>query len=522
MIERAIENWLTNTSERYYQTAFCQVLLYKGHRLLHRSTHGQLEQGKDIITLGPSGECHAYQLKTGNIDLAYWRRIKGEIEELMELPVIHPEIDKSRLHKSFVVTNGYINDTVRVQIDQRNEDNARKGRNYSYLSVMSLPELLKGFLEAQGKFIPTELRNFHDFLRFYTSDGREMIDKELLLRILYDAFFAYAPERPSEAQNVISSSVILTSYLLNQFQHFQNHFALFEGWLCLGACILRYALRYNLEQKLISDSWQLVMTEILSNLENLSKETFARPDYLEGDIIGDGAFVYGCRKTIVLGCLSALELHRCDLSEQYCVDTGIINKIKEGLPLEFSAEVFFPFIFCIVRTLEKAGEIDLASGLLRSIFTDIIKNNSSNRDIGFPNPYYSVSDLLADGYGLDTRKMDLSEFPGSSYTLGSMIHMLARRKEKNILEEWWKPLSHIALMQFKPDSDEDIFLWRCEKGVNLTECLEAPQSWKKLCMLAEDSSGTSDFLTQYKQFLRFFILVFPHRANIVTIRVLDS
>ena len=65
MIERAIENWLTKTNERNYQAAFCQVLMHKGHRVLYSSSHGPMEQGKDIITVAPDGDgdYHAYQTR---------------------------------------------------------------------------------------------------------------------------------------------------------------------------------------------------------------------------------------------------------------------------------------------------------------------------------------------------------------------------------------------------------------------------------------------------------------------------
>lgn len=150
VIERAIENWLTKTNERNYQAAFCQVLMHQGHRVLHSSSHGPMEQGKDVITIGPDGECHAYQTKTGNIGLTEWRGIAGEIQELIELPVDYPGVDKSRLHKAYLVTNGSISDPVRIQINDRNEDNLRRGRQYAHLEVIGGDSLLKSFVDAQG------------------------------------------------------------------------------------------------------------------------------------------------------------------------------------------------------------------------------------------------------------------------------------------------------------------------------------------------------------------------------------
>lgn len=116
-----------------------------------------MEQGKDIITIAPDGECCAYQTKTGDIGLAAWRNISGEIQELVELPMDYPGVDKSRIHRAYLVTNGSIKDPVRVQITGRNEDNERKNRQYAHLEVIGQDSLLKSFVDAQGHFVPREL-----------------------------------------------------------------------------------------------------------------------------------------------------------------------------------------------------------------------------------------------------------------------------------------------------------------------------------------------------------------------------
>ena len=45
-------------------------------------------------------------LKTGNIDLKTWREIRGEIEELIQLPIVHPSVPKEDGHSSYLVCNG--------------------------------------------------------------------------------------------------------------------------------------------------------------------------------------------------------------------------------------------------------------------------------------------------------------------------------------------------------------------------------------------------------------------------------
>ncbi len=68
MIERIIENWLINTNEKGYQIPFCQYLISKNYTIVHISTHGQMEQGKDIIAKDENETPYAFQLKAGDID----------------------------------------------------------------------------------------------------------------------------------------------------------------------------------------------------------------------------------------------------------------------------------------------------------------------------------------------------------------------------------------------------------------------------------------------------------------------
>src|SRR5215469_6702960 len=189
VIERAIENWLTKTNERNYQSAFCQVLMHEGHRILFSSSHGPMEQGKDIITIGPDGRCHAYQTKTGDIGLAEWRSIAGEIQELIELPVDYPGIDKAQIHRAYLVTNGSITDPVRLQITDRNEDNERKNRQYAQLEVIGRDSLLKSFIDAQGRFVPRQLPDMRAILELYLDDGRSILPTEKLFSVLEGAAF---------------------------------------------------------------------------------------------------------------------------------------------------------------------------------------------------------------------------------------------------------------------------------------------------------------------------------------------
>jgi len=526
MIERAIENWLINTNERNYQTAFCQVLLHKGHKIIYVSSHRSMEQGKDIVTIDENGDYCAYQLKTGNIDLNKWRNILGEVKELIELPITHPSVDKTKIHKSFLVANGEITDEVRIQIDQMNEDNQRKGRMYSYLDIINGQTLLKEFIDAQGEFIPKDLENFRLFLELFLTDGGDFLPKDNFFSFLNNAIFSDIPKQKSKAISSISSSVIMTTYMLSPYQIKNNFYALFEAWTSLGACIVRYAQKAKLKKEDWIGSFNLVKSEIIRSLSLLKNETLKREDFLEGDWLGDGGLIYRARATIVLGTLAALEVYLHKTNESYVKDEKLLKSIKDNIRILWCwGESAFPYFFNIIKYLEFSNEKQIAQSLLKALLEAIIKSNSPKSQAGLSTPYYSASDILEAVLGINTERTDFSQFAGSSYILELIILMLARRDRREILEKNWRKISHIQFKEFKLDDIEDIFLWRTEKGVNHAEFPKMTQSWKELVKEANDFSRVPDLYLEYLEYLdllNFFLLVCPHRINKAIIGLLDK
>jgi len=482
-----------------------------------------MEQGKDIITIDSSGDYCAYQLKTGKIDLKEWRKILGQVKELIELPIVHPSVDKTKVHKSFLVTNGELTDEVRIQIDQINRDNQRKGRGYSYLDIINGQALLKEFIDAQGKFIPQELKDFDLFLKLFLADGTDFLPKDKYFSFFSNTVFKDTPRQKSDAINAISSSIIITTYLLNPYQIQKNYYALFEAWTSLAACIVRYAQTTGLQKEEWTDSFDLVMSEIVRNLLLLKDETLERKDFLEGDSLGDGWLVYGARATIVLGALATLEIYRHKVDKGYIRDNRLLELIKSNVNvLWLWGESAFPHFFGLVKYLELNGEDRLAWSLLNTLFTGVINSNAPRASGGLPNPYYSVNDVLEAVLGIDAQKIDSRQFSGSSYTLEAIILMIARRKGRKVLEQNWRQLSHIAFKEFKPDKVEDTFAWLTKEGSNHVELPKATQSWAELVKEANDLNGVPDLYLQYSDLLRFFVLVCPHRASKSSIRVLDQ
>ena len=522
MIERAIENWLTKTNERNYQIPFCQVLLSKGHRVIYISSHRPMEQGKDIITLDKDGECCAYQLKTGDIDLKKWREISGEIKELIELPVIHPSVDKSKLHKAFLVTNGEITDEVRIQIDQINEDNQRKNRQYAYLDIIYGKRLLKEFIDAQGTFLPREPEDFDLFLKLFLADGEDLLREETFFDFLNKVIFKDITAQKANAANAISSSIVLVAYSLHPYQIKQNSYALFEAWTALAGSIIRYAHKTGLSKDAWQDSYKLAFMEAIRTLSLLKEEMLQREDFLEGDWRGDGGLVYRARVTIVLGAVAALEVHRCHTDKGYVTDEKILKRIKEHMHLLWLwGESAFSYLFSIIKYLEISNEGLLAQSFLNGLFIGIIKENAWDKEDGLPNPYYTINDIFEAFLGVSTKTINLKEFAGTSYMLGILIHMEARRNQRQILQDNWRRASRINMHEFRIANPEDIFTWRTKDGVNHSEFPRQTQSWAELRKEAMGFDGLPNVVVEHLDLLRFFILVCPHRADKRIIALLD-
>lgn len=189
MEERLIENWLDSVNERDYQFPFCQILIAKGHRIIHSTRHSSIEYGKDILTIGPDGYPCAYQLKGnpgGRLTLNQYRDIEPQLYELVNYAISHPSVPHSKPHRSYLVTNGQIEEEVIGAINLTNEGLVRDGFPNRKLEVIQRGDLLKDFHDLGLSLWPSELTKVTLLLELIVSDGRDFLLKEKLHSLLID------------------------------------------------------------------------------------------------------------------------------------------------------------------------------------------------------------------------------------------------------------------------------------------------------------------------------------------------
>ncbi len=530
MIERVIENWLINVNERSFEIPFCQLLTSEGYQVVHLSRHGPYEQGKDVIAIDPNGSPCAFQIKgsSGKITQNAWA--KSYLEQairLVELPIVHPSINQNLPRKVFFVTNGELDEEVRIEIENRNSDWQRRG--FPKLETIVKGQLLTRLLNLQKNFWPFELSFEKEFLELYLSDGTACLDKskqstflQKLLKLDDEDF------NKAESNRLLINAAITTAYTLTPYEENSNYVAIFEGWVIYISYLVAFIEKHQLNEKYWHDSISLASQAIENILTDLCVELSSRQHLVEGNPLVDQPFYRG-RITWLVGLVSTYKLWN-----QYRIqripeelDKSIIQFIHihqkdlflwgEGAIPDFLAN------FWAISEIEpnKLIPISLLELLISTISLFNMPNNGNKK--GLPDPYHDLSDVIETQLGLgDSFRKE--SFLGQSYTLESLVNLLAKRSWRKKLSILWHQISRIWFIEFQPNTNWEYCLWHVENGTLKEKHPNTPQSWEEL----RDESRTIDYsriptpFQKFPELLLVFLMVFPHRLVPNTVKFLDE
>lgn len=521
MIERLLENWLTKTNERGYMIPYCQLLLSKGYKLLYISPHGMLEEGKDIIALNGQGKPEAFQLKNGDINLAQWRLIQGEINELVTIPIQHASVAEKSEFKTWLVTNGEVKDPVRTQILTLNRNNWGQQVDKK-LEYQDKGILLADFLKYYGHFFPSEPADFKLFLELHLEDGTDMFPKEKYLKYIEPHLQIDSNElKPTKASSLISSAVILTSYILTPWLDKNNYVAQIEAWLCLISTIFATVTKFNIEPKFYSPSLEIIQLAIDECFEKLLEEVKNRNHLIEGDWRTD-TVLYDTRVTIVLGYLCAYALYKKLQGKPLSTEKEIVDICQKYEPkMKFNGEAYSPLLiyYFWLNELNKRPE---TGNRISSLIIGLTNPKKYPTIFGWPNPYYTYEYSFRLNCGFITKE-HTDSFTGQSYSLKALLGIIVRRNGKEFIEEHWRKISHIQFAEFVPNPIWETFLWRARNGVHETRFPNQTQSWKQLYEEAFSNEFVKmpDLLKKHPEILLLFVLIYPHRLTEENIRFLD-
>jgi len=541
LLERVVENWLASVTEKAFELPLSQLLSLDGYTIIHIARpHGPMEQGKDILALTAEGNPCAFQVKARDLTLKDWRDpdqpLKGQIEDLLDVPIQHPAFDHKRRHESTLVTTGVLDDTLRQTLHAFNEGRRRSGK--PTVNVLVKGQIESKIRAALGRFLPGKLTDTRDFLQLWLADGTSLPSRREISTLFEERISGLrAKSNLKEIQAVCGEIVILGSYLAHPFQLKENHISEIQVWTLVASTMFKVAALSRKAQRVAIESLGLVEYGITEAMQRLVTECETRRDYIEGNPWTD-AYVYRARATLVAGYLGAVVLWQKWLGEpltalpvfqRFWSD----NQSQMWLWGEAAVLSFLAVGWAFDRTSAARESEKLVAQLVGAILDENGKSRRArpSRDgeeiparRGLADPYVSVDEILREPIGQGNSRIGAT-YLGQSYTLESLVKILVHRRFRQLLQTVWYRITYVAFQTYRPTKPSDLWRWaNGRKGGIEAKHTPTPTSWQTLLNEVEtlDPQLSPPLASEYPHFLLAFLLVAPHRLNPTTCLTLEQ
>lgn len=531
MNARLIENWLDSASERSYQAPFCQVLLGKGYRILHSSRHSPIELGKDIIAIDPSGTLCAFQLK-GNpgtrLTLAEFRAIATQLHELVVYPIKGPGVPEGP-HRSFLVTNGQVEEEARLAIERTNDAYALQGLA-GRLEVIQRGDILADALTLGESLWPSELPEILTLLEILVLDGRDAYPVKNADRLLKELlwlnvdFTGKAGE--AELGRRITSAALLVGVSLQRFEEKQNHLAAITAWLMFVTYAIAAASRHRHDlDGMMADAIAVAETAIFDHLAALAGEVLASEHLAEGNLLVDSV-AHGARHLLLLGLMSVFwfwaktrgwppQIDRAEVE-------GFLSRPKYRVDLWGEAAIPQALAYYWYRRATDAS-VHVEAQLLDLVAA--VLSHIKGKGEGLPSPYFDFDEVTRHRLHEILNQPDPLEkeaIGSSSYFIEALLHLLVRTNRKQACRSLWPDISRMAFASFIPAARWNYCLWRTDEGTPTEALPPLTKQWAELLDEARDvrcPEAPSDLLDRPHTFLLYLVLC-PFRATLQAVKYL--
>jgi hypothetical protein len=511
---RIVENWLTKVKELTFTIPFCQLLASQGKTVVHISSQGPGEQGKDVIAVDGDGVIHCYQLKCGRITSKSWASIKAEVDQLVELPPHHPSIPANvDSWEAYLVTNGGIANPTSRDITDYSE--AKKKAGHRPLKTIVGSELVSEFSRYYDEFIPVDVVDLQHFLELYNQAGDFELDTADF-KVFFENYFAGLSDVSLQKKKEgVRASLILCNYIITHKQAEGNHLETIKSYVLLLASIYEFADRNAIPFREWQDSERLVYESMNLEFRQLIDELDSHQhDYLEAKYgLLSEALVYKIRCSELVGYLSAYEIY-CKLSGEAVYKKSELAAITARLSdhKALFGECFIPFFIARAIALYVNGLRDRSTQLVADLLA-ALTNSHTDAAEGLISPYYGVNDAFNWTIGRDIKVRET--FLRMSYTARTVKLLAARFGLRELLNSVWPIFSRISQQEVVPDPTYGYLSWRSDGGAMTQNFSAATQSWSSLIDESneDNESVMPDVLRSRKHFLPLLMNVMPHRLN---------
>lgn len=513
-LQRAIEYWLDTANELTYQPLFCELLLSKRYVVKYAIKNTHFEQGKDVVAVNPEGKACGFQLKGGSINLRRWRdEVKPEIEALVECAIQHPDIDKTDGHLSYLVTNGEIEDNVRVEIIALNEG---KWKN-TPLIYWSRGDLLSGFQGLAHGIMPKDAHAYKQLCDLIFVDGRGLPDIGKINSFLYDILAINEDANREQRRRDIAAGMLYSSMIIGSYRAAKNHGSCCRVLIAFITLVFHLVDKFLLDDSYWLESYKLMSADLFRTVELLEQEiTTVGFSDLDNDPMAKELIPF--RKHSTLSLIYAFKLTQYlneDVAWETMIDPLTCSNYKGGLVIWGEAS-FIPNIFAALIFKNNSLYKDAAVTIIQNMVVKLIENNGRNSktETGLLSPYYDIDFFVKSRYAL-VNELPQTKFHKSSYYLKFLVEILVRFNQREFIAKWWLELSFFHFYEFVPKEQVEFYLYNSEEGENRTYLLKSEQSWAELATQASKCSGDNlpKTMKRFPQFLPMFMTIYPHRVT---------
>lgn len=518
MHAKLVEEWLTSAKERGgIDQAFAQLLTSQGHEVLWQG-HSRIELGKDIITVDPDGQFHAYQIKDEDLTLAELRKHDAQIAELVTVPILHPRVPLGTVHTPHLITSGLAKEEANLRILAQNQ--GWKAKGYRELDIVDRSSLVPRFVSMADSFWPDRPKSIRDFFSFYLAEGKGDFDPQRFATLLSELLPAVTASK-SRSERVPSALCIIGNYMLTAFEREKDHWSLFRGWVIIAAYIAWHAQATGLADKHWAGAFALAKQAAMEQLKGILIESAGK------DALSPNGFEIDdytrFRNTVVAGAIAAWSL----VADATVVDDAevkpLLAMLVERGRLIVWGESALPMVLCVLWASERHGfEID-ALNIVRSYVEEACERNTVHSDDEPIEPPQTDPDAILER--LFAFKRDRNRPPKAKHlwAMQAVLHLLARRDDRDFLTQKWPLITKLDLMTFRPDAVDDLLLWSGVEGKEEHRKARKTQSW---ALLREEASkpthsDIAGIVSHDLSFAVLYFLAYPHRISASLVSHLD-
>ncbi|MBX3521913.1 MAG: hypothetical protein KF807_01765 [Xanthobacteraceae bacterium] len=525
--EKLIEIWLDSASEREYQSAFRNVLIWQGYDVLQNTSHNALELGKDVIARDTNGVLYAYQLK-GNpgtrLSISQWQSLINQIDTLVYQPVSHPSVGPDEQHVPVLVTNGEVQENVLAAIASFNARVVSAHPHVRPLSVISRGTLLRQILDRSDAVWPVSIDSQRRLLTLLSKDGDDVLPQEDFCNLIY-SIVGLEPESKKATEAAIAAAHLVTAIVAANWRKASNFFEVIKIYTLLYASICASVSRFKLKSKKIAAFLQDIEYTIKEEL--LAFTIYVSEHHSRGPLINRSIFseylYFHTRKKMVVGLLSCALLD-AEMKSKLLKDEAkydviwslICDKKNERFLI---GESIFPYHladYWCQHNIQGSWKPEWTMvGALNALLTF---NNQEDFLKQIPGPYYSLHEIL-EGQLLHSEGgphyLEGDCHYRRSFFAEPLFYLVVRRNFKTSCKRLWPTLTLFRHVRSRLKEPWQFSLIDCNDALEEEKQLPVPQSWDDVVETASKdfSPLMPPLLMKSPLIALLFCLFIPYRMD---------